>query len=125
VVKPDALKEKALMDVKLRRPKTAYPRPRPATYDAGAGMDKNASLFGLFDAMLLSYFRSYRLIVICKKFQPSKADEMVPERVIAKATLSLIKIVALSGQFPKSKSSRHPELVVVKRIANGVRVKGT
>ena len=31
---------------------TAHPRPRPATYDAGAGIDKNASLLGLFDAIL-------------------------------------------------------------------------
>lgn len=30
------------------------PRPRPATYDAGAGIDKNASLLGLLDAMVVS-----------------------------------------------------------------------
>jgi hypothetical protein len=29
------------------------PRPRPATYDAGAGIDKNASLF-LFDAIVVN-----------------------------------------------------------------------
>ena len=29
------------------------PRPRPATYDAGAGIDKNASLFGLLLAAMV------------------------------------------------------------------------
>lgn len=32
----------------------SHPRPRPATYDAGAGIDKNASLF-LFDAMAIRF----------------------------------------------------------------------
>jgi hypothetical protein len=31
-----------------------YPRPRPATYDAGAGMERKANLFFL-DAMCLDY----------------------------------------------------------------------
>ena len=31
--------------------KMTHPRPRPATYDAGAGIDKKASLF-LLDAMV-------------------------------------------------------------------------
>jgi len=31
--------------------KGTYPLPRPATYEAGAGMDKNASLLGLLDAI--------------------------------------------------------------------------
>jgi hypothetical protein len=32
-----------------------YPLPRPATYEAGAGMDKKASLLGLLDAILKSF----------------------------------------------------------------------
>lgn len=30
-----------------------HPRPRPATYEAGAGMDKKASLFGLLLAAMI------------------------------------------------------------------------
>ena len=31
-----------------------YPLPRPATYEAGAGMDRKASLLGLLDAIMIS-----------------------------------------------------------------------
>ena len=37
---------------------TTYPRPRPATYDAGAGMDRKASLFGLLEAILVAFLRA-------------------------------------------------------------------
>ena len=51
VVKPDALRYRfslANLNEKLRE---TYPLPRPATYEAGAGMDKKASLLDLLDAI--------------------------------------------------------------------------
>jgi hypothetical protein len=40
----------------------SHPRPRPATYEAGAGIDRKASLLGLFDAMLSARFVWYKLM---------------------------------------------------------------
>ncbi len=49
VVKPEALRngQYCVDDTAL----SPHPRPRPATYDAGAGIDKNANLFGLPDIL--------------------------------------------------------------------------
>ena len=53
VVNPEAL-ECSEPTKKLRENTKTCPLPRPATYEAGAGMDKNASLLGFPDAMMRS-----------------------------------------------------------------------